>query len=389
MKVFPKTLHLKHLACKRRVRMTCLWGRASIALLISLIALAAAAPAYAQNESLAQELQRLQRELSDVQRFVYKGGGTPPAGATSTLQRNDVESTERLQRHVLEIQAQMRELTGHIERIQHDVRLVGNRLDKLVADVDIRLQTLEGTAPATGSPQVGSTLGATPLKAPQVTPTTVISSDGTSRPRPELSVGQRTLGTISEKDLAAVSKGRPVQSAVVSRPVIPARAETVAATPPPARAAPAPRGVTSSEASVARAVSADGLPEGTAQQQYSFAFGKLKQRNYDEAETALRAFVERHPDDPLSGNAMYWMGETYYVRKQYPEAARIFLDAYQRFPKGNKAADNLFKLAKSLVQIGEKSSACTTYAELVKTFPKANARILSGAQADIKQLGCG
>lgn len=356
---------------------------------LSLIVLAAtAAPVWAQSESVVQELQRLRRDLSDIQRFVYQGNGKPPAGAVSAVQRNDGESTGRLQRQILEIQAQMRELTGHIERMQHDVRIANDRLDKLVADVDIRLRNLEGGAPANASPAAGAALRTVPVRGPERDTTTVISSDGVTRARPELAAGQGSLGKISETDLSAANKGQPVQAAV-TQPASQKTPTPIAATPPKAVSAPAPGRVSASETSVARAVSSDGLPEGTAQQQYAFAFGKLKQRDYDDAETALRAFVERHPDDPLAGNAMYWMGETYYVRKLYPEAARIFLDAYQRFPKGNKAPDNLFKLAKSLVQIGEASSACTTYVELVKTFPNANARILSGAQSDIQRLGCG
>lgn len=351
-----------------------------------LILTASVAPVWAQSESVVQELQRLRRDLSDIQRFVYQGNGKPPPGAVSAAPRNDTEAAGRLQRQILEIQAQLRQLTGHIERMQHDVRIANDRLDKLVADVDIRLRNLEGGTPSNENPAAGASRGV--IKGPERDTTTVISSDGVSRAQPELAAGQGSLGKISETDLEAAKKGQPIQAAV-TQPGSQNTSAQAAAAPPKAIPAPAPRGVSSSETSVARAVSADGLPEGTAQQQYAFAFGKLKQRDYDDAESALRAFVERHPEDPLAGNAMYWMGETYYVRKLYPEAARIFLDAYQRFPKGNKAPDNLFKLAKSLVQIGETSSACTTYVELVKTFPNANARILTGAQSDIQRLGCG
>ena len=361
------------------------------AALFLLILTATTAPVVAQSESIVQELQRLRRDLSDIQRFVYQGNGKPPAGGIPAKPRNDTEAAGRLQRQILDLQAQMRDLTGHIERMQHDVRNANARLDKLVSDVDIRLQNLEGTAAPRLSSTTGTSLGATPVKGPGSDMATVISSDGVTRAKRELAVGQGSLGRISETDLVAAKRGQFVQPAA-PQPAprnVPTPVAATPPTPPKPTAAPAPRGVTSTEPSVARAVSADGLPEGTAQQQYAFAFGKLKQRDYDEAETALRAFIERHPEDPLAGNAMYWMGETYYVRKSYPEAARIFLDAYQRFPKGNKAPDNLFKLAKSLVQIGETSAACQTYVELVKTFPNANARILSGAQSDIQRLGCG
>ncbi len=351
-------------------------------------------PAVAQSgvqrqSELVREIERLRRDLSDIQRFVYRGDDTVTPPPASSANSSDTGAAARLQRQTLEIQSQIRELTGHIERIQHDVRMIGERLDKLVADVDIRLQALEGgTPPPRGVPQLSaSPLRPAPTQQGGPVGTTVISSGGESSTGTELAPGQRSLGRISETELAAIGKGRPFQtgatvpSSRIQRSPAPAR-------PPAPQAAPAPGNVTASISPIVRPLGSGELPEGTPRQQYEFAFGKLKERKYEAAENALRAFVDRHPDNPLAGNAMYWMGETLYVRKQFPEAARIFLDAYQRFPKGNKAPDNLFKLAKSLVQIGETTSACTTYAELVKTFPSANTRILTGTKNEMKRLGC-
>ncbi len=353
-----------------------------------LVALASNNVAVAQNENIAQELERLRRELSDVQRYIFKGEGAPPSSAAAVSGKPEPESNARLQRQMLEIQSQIRELTGHIERFQHEVRLISGRLDKLVTDVDHRLRALEGGAPLAEAEKPQNDPQSTVSPAPANRTTMVISSDGVTRTRPELTPNQGFLGHISDKDLADFRSGKPVQAAPRSATAGTSTQTAAPARQPAAQAAPAPGNVSSGNVTMTRAVRGGGLPEGTPQQQYNFAFAKLKQRNYTEAESTLGEFVDRHPDHPLAGNAMYWMGETHYVRKQYRDAARIFLDAYQRFPQGNKAADNLFKLARSLLQIGEKDSACTTYAELKKTFPNANARILSGAKADVKQLGC-
>jgi tol-pal system protein YbgF len=348
----------------------------------------------ADQNTLVQHIERLRRDLDDILRYVYRdndavkalepsrsaeSAGNPPRPA-------EAAGNPRLQRQILEIHEQIRELTGNIERFQHSIRMINERLDKLVADVDVRLQALEGGKPIadSGQPVQSSRQLVTPLSSNEAG-TAVVSSDGASGVQVELAPGQRSLGRISGDELASVQEGQPVPPSATSQQVKPIVLENKS----PPSAAPAPRGVSSSVASVARSLNSDELPEGTARQQYKYAFGKLKTRNYVEAENALRIFVDRHPDDPLAGNAMYWMGETYYVRKQYSEAARIFLDAYQRFPKGNKAPDNLFKLAKSLSQIGEDKFACTTYVELVKTFPSANQRILSGARSDMMRLGCG
>ena len=342
----------------------------------------------ADSNTLVQHIERLRRDMDVILRSVYRDNDTIKAIEPS--RPAEAAGNPRLQRQMLEIHEQIRELTGNIERFQHSIRVINERLDKLVADVDIRLQALEGRRPVadSGQPVHSSRQSFTPRSSDEAG-TAVVSSDEATGVQAELAPGQRSLGRISGDELASVREGQPIPPSAAIQSIKPIERPVVPENRPLPSAVPAPRGVSSSVASVARPLNSDELPEGTARQQYKYAFGKLKTRNYVEAENALRIFVDRHPDDPLAGNAMYWMGETYYVRKQYSEAARIFLDAYQRFPKGNKAPDNLFKLAKSLSQIGEDKFACTTYVELVKTFPSANQRILSGARSDMTRLGCG
>ena len=74
---------------------------------------------------------------------------------------------------------------------------------------------------------------------------------------------------------------------------------------------------------------------GTPQSQYDYALSlMLGQQDFAAAEQALKAFVEQHPQDDLTGNAQYWLGETYYVRgRSYQNAAFAFAEGYQRYPK--------------------------------------------------------
>jgi tol-pal system protein YbgF len=219
--------------------------------------------------------------------------------------------------------------------------------------------------------------------------TTIISSGdsaGSTTAVNKLAPGSKLLGTVSPQSVDSIHEGRvPAQQPAAPTPS--ATARNAAQAPPPS-AAPGPGDVVTGSTQVGTANPGHVLPDAPVQEQYNYAFKLLQQRDYTGAEAALREFVNLHPKEPLAGNAMYWMGETFYVRKNYPEAARIFLDAYQRFPKGNKAPDNLFKLGRSLAEIGENSSACTTYSELLKSFPHANERILSNARGDMARLKC-
>lgn len=121
---------------------------------------------------------------------------------------------------------------------------------------------------------------------------------------------------------------------------------------------------------------------------YEDAYGHLLRRDYGAAESAFRRFLAAFPSDALSGNAQYWLGETYYVRGKYNEAAKAFLTGYKRFSKGNKAPDSLLKLGMALQQIGETDTACATFSELKTKFPKAPKHIKRRAASERKRAGC-
>lgn len=130
------------------------------------------------------------------------------------------------------------------------------------------------------------------------------------------------------------------------------------------------------------------LPEGSPQQQYAHAFGLLRAGDYDRAEAALKAFVDRHPDDALSGNARYWLGETHYVRGNYAAAAQAFLNAYQSETNGAKAPDSLLKLGMALARLDKRNEACATFQELERSQPQASPTIRQKAEEEKARIGC-
>jgi tol-pal system protein YbgF len=114
----------------------------------------------------------------------------------------------------------------------------------------------------------------------------------------------------------------------------------------------------------------------------------VKQADYPAAEEALRTFIAQHPDDPLAGSAQYWVGETYYARGKYAEAASAFAEGYKRYPKGAKAADDLLKLGMSLARANQKQNACVALAQLDRDFPSPGSAIRDRAMVEKKRLGC-
>lgn len=130
------------------------------------------------------------------------------------------------------------------------------------------------------------------------------------------------------------------------------------------------------------------LPVGTPKEQYDYAFDILRQADYASAETALRMFLEANASDDLAGNAQYWLGETYYVRGDFEQAAVEFLSGYQTYPSSAKAPDNLLKLGLSMARLGQTDGACTALTRLATEYPSANDTIRRRAQTERARLKC-
>ena len=164
---------------------------------------------------------------------------------------------------------------------------------------------------------------------------------------------------------------------------------------PPSAAAPgeaqaeAGDGSPADSAGASEAAAGSGvLPSGSPKEQYDHAKSLLRRANYPEAEQALLAFVAAYPDGTLTGNALYWLGETYYVRGEFRLAAIRFAEGYKRFPDHPKGPDNLLKLGMSLGKLNKNREACTSLSQIGRQYPNATSVIRRTAAAQRKKFGC-
>ncbi len=312
-------------------------------LLAAFLALSAAfmvSTGAAQDADLRQvleELNRIRGDLTDVQRYVYRGATVPAVGAAGPVAAGTLtpDQAARLEVRIGQIEDEMRALTGTVEEVAHGIAQVVDRLDRLVADVDFRFTAIE-QAQFQGAAPAGAAGGA---------------AVGLSQPTRATEPG--TLGTVPFSALGADA----------TSPTGPTATETAALVP--------------------------ALPAGTPQEQYKYAYDLLRQMEYDEAERALKAFIKANPDHNLTGNAYYWLAETYYVRGDYEEAVALFARGYQDFAGSAKAPVNLLKLAMSLAKLGRKEDACITFQELGTRFPNASSAIKQRAVTESRRAGCG
>lgn len=159
---------------------------------------------------------------------------------------------------------------------------------------------------------------------------------------------------------------------------------------PQPEAAPAPAAATAPAGTLGTlgGGTAPAATGGAAEVMYEEAFAAIRNAKYDDAEARFRQFMSQYPGHPLTANAQYWLGETYYVRGDYKQAARTFAQGYQDYPKSAKAEDSLYKLAMSLAKMGKKDDACLSLRQMEQVFTASTAPVHQKGQEQIKQLGC-
>ena len=342
----------------------------SFCLLAVFVAFALTPSAKAQElQPLLDRLERLERDIRALNLQMARGGkGGVELKSSAPSASPTTPAVALMELRLSEIENDLRSSTGRSEEMVHQMQQISQRLDKLVGDVDYRLGVLEETMRGAGAKTGSQPLAhddPTQSAPPQIRPVPSPPSVQTVRPgQPVPSAQPGVLGQISKKDMKTVTP--------------PAGSDPKAVQPAAVQPAPAPQ----------QAAAPGYLPAGSPRQQYAFARSLLSKANYDQAELALKEFVEKNADDPLASNARYWLGETYYVRGVYPEAAKTFLNSYQKDKKGPKAQASLLKLGMSLARMDKKKDACLTFSELLKNFPNIASPVKNKLGQERKLSGC-
>jgi tol-pal system protein YbgF len=255
------------------------------------------APAWSADvDDLEDKIDRVERDLRELQYDVHKGNppagsgglaGGPPGGVSGGGARlNDMEQS-------------LRELRGQVESLSFQVKQLTEQLDIARKESNYRLGALEGGAPASAIPVPGTSAA---LPAQKAAPPVVLTRGGSN----QAGKAPGTLGSI------------PADADV----------ETAGGVSP--------------------------------QQQYDGAMDLLSRAQYAEAQGAFRKFVAANPADQLAGPAQFWVGDIAFTQKDYQGSAKAFADVLKRYSKTAKAPEAMLKLGLSLLELSQKKEGCTT-----------------------------
>lgn len=131
-----------------------------------------------------------------------------------------------------------------------------------------------------------------------------------------------------------------------------------------------------------------GVSAGDPKQDYERAYGYLLQQNYGAAQAGFTDFLRTYPKDSLVPNALYWLGETHYVQRNYADAAEAFDLVMQGYGNSPKAADSMLKRSMALANLGKTKDACGLLSQLPGRYPSAPANLKSKADSERQRLGC-
>ena len=117
------------------------------------------------------------------------------------------------------------------------------------------------------------------------------------------------------------------------------------------------------------------------------AFNALKGGDYVESARLFQAFIETHPEGAYTPNALYWLGESYYVTQNYQMAQVQFQSLLDRYPTHDKAPGAMLKIGLSQFNQKQVEAAERTLADVSTKYPGTDAARTASDRLNAIQLG--
>ncbi|HET9032716.1 MAG TPA: tol-pal system protein YbgF [Dokdonella sp.] len=233
------------------------------------------------------------------------------------------------------LQSQIQALQGQVEELRHQLGQAQQRAKDQYIDLDSRIGRIEGT------------------RGGAVAPSTATD------PNQDAGLQDIQLGNPATTDSSATS--------------LTPEDESLAPVDPSTSSGSADSAMTALDD---QAVPVD--PEAE-KRSYDEAFAALKDGRYSESARRFQAFIDQYPNADLTGNAYYWLGESYYVTQNYRVALDTFSTLLTRFPQNQKAPDALLKTGYCQYELKQWDAAERTLNNVITVYPNTTvARLAQG-----------
>jgi TolA-binding protein len=295
------------------------------------IALVPASSALAQRQQPTpeQRIDRLERQVQEMQRRVYPKGKPADTAGFSDDPAATQSSVMSLDQRLDALERQMSDMLRQSEENSNRLRTMETGLGQLRTDEDQRIQALE---------QRASEAAAAAQAAAEVAPSTVTT--------------------------VAKPRTRPSTQA-------PKTAEATPAAAPGDEGTAAPLTDPGEDA-------------------YTEGFHLWEAGKYDEAISTLKSFVSSYPKHRRVSYANNLIGRALLDKGDARAAATALLANYRSNPGGERAPDSLFYLGQALAKLGQTGQACKAYGELDAVYGAKVRPDLKKLETDAKaEANCG
>lgn len=325
---------------------------------------------------------------SRLHSFAYAAGlvatlalAAQPSAAQTYQSDGDVDPEVRVQ----QLEGQLRRLTGQNEELQYRNR-----------QLEDQLRQLQSAAPpaANGRPNVAA-VPVQPAPAPRQPP----MQQPQAQQQPQYDQQIAAPAPIVQEPAAPPAPGRRARNDAFDpnqNPNAPGAPRALGGGQMPMQAA-APAGREAGEpldlGDTGGARPAPGglttlPPSATPKDEFDLGIGYMQRRDYALAEETMRNFSQRYPGDPLVADSQYWLGESFYQRQKYRDAAESFLAVTTKFDTSAKAPDALLRLGQSLAALKEKEAACAALGEVSRKYPRASGSVKQAVDREQKRVKC-
>ena len=118
---------------------------------------------------------------------------------------------------------------------------------------------------------------------------------------------------------------------------------------------------------------------------YRSSYLDYQKGNFDLAIQGFRDFLVQNPNTDLADNAAYWIGESLFSQKKYPEAIAQFDAVVNSYPKSDKVPGALLKKGYAYINLGERAQGIVQLQYVVHEHPSSQEASL--ARQRLRQLG--
>lgn len=115
---------------------------------------------------------------------------------------------------------------------------------------------------------------------------------------------------------------------------------------------------------------------------YDRALEQLKEGRYTEASSAFQAFLKKYPGSSYADNAQYWLGEVYYVTREFQPALSEFAKVVDGYPDSTKIADAKLKIGYIQYELKDWTRAREMLAQVVQAYPGTTTARLAQERLD-------